>query len=112
MARERTARALGEPLDQRCIRDAVDDVVESVVRHHPIVREPPAVDSFAWPGTQPLRRVAKGLFRRLELVEIGAAELGRRDLCREGLELCTHEKGLPELVQGDRANTHAAIWNE
>src|SRR5437764_919953 len=38
-AREGTARALRELLDERQIGDAVDDVVEAVVRAHPVAHD-------------------------------------------------------------------------
>ena len=48
VADERAPRALREPLDERQLGDAVDDVVEGVVRLHPLDEE---------------RRVARGLLR-------------------------------------------------
>jgi hypothetical protein len=54
--------------------------VEAVVREHPVVRQPPAVDALARPGPQRLRCRAERLLGDLELLELGFGELRRGDL--------------------------------
>jgi hypothetical protein len=80
---ERAAGALRKPLDQWGLGEAVDDVVEAMVRAHPIVREPPAVGALGRLVAQRLCRAAELALGRLQLVQIGLGELRSGNLSRQ-----------------------------
>src|SRR6266540_4840977 len=96
VTREGAASALRQPLDQRRRRDAIDHIVEAVVRPHPLVRQAPAVDALPWLGAQLLGGTAEHALGRFELLEIRLGELRGGELGRKRLELGADEKGLTE----------------
>src|SRR5205823_1011963 len=106
-AREGAARALRELLDERQAGDAVDDVVEGVVRAYPLPHDrAPLLSGLA--RAEILRDLGEVLLGFLELHEILGRYLPRCDLGREGLELGAHHERLVQLLPGDRADADAA----
>src|SRR5262245_26964035 len=109
--RERAARALRELLDEWEVCGAVDDVVERVVRAHPLAHDrAPLVAGLA--AAQLLRDGGEALLRVIELLQLLRRDLRRRDLRREALELGPHHERFVQLLTRDRPDAHAAIRDE
>ena len=113
VADERPAGALRDALDERHVGDAIDHVVEGVVRLHPL-DEQRRVARRPAPCLRPEleRELAEPPLHRVERGEVVRGHLRRRDLGRERLELGTDEERLAELVRGDRADANAPVGLE
>ena len=110
VADERAARALRDALHERQLGDAVDHVVERVVRLHPLDEERRVARRL----TSRVRSELEGQrgeapLDRVELGQIRGGHLRRRDLGGEPLELGADEERLAQLVRGDRADADAAV---
>ena len=90
---ERAARRLRDRLDIGHVGDAVQHVVEGVVRAHPLRHQrAPAVTRFV--RADLLRQPREPLLAHLELGEVLFGHLLRRDLGDERLELRPDEERL------------------
>jgi hypothetical protein len=113
VADERPAGALRDALDERQLGDAVDHVVEGVVRLHPldeerrVARDPPARLV-----AQLERQLAEAPLDHVHLREVVGRHLRRGDLRRERLQLGADEERLAQFLRGDRAHADAAIGLE
>src|SRR5205823_1579717 len=95
--------ALRELLDEREVGDAIDDVVEGVVRAHPVAHDR-AARLAGLARAKVLGDLGEILLRRLELREVVRRHLLRGDLGRERLELGAHHERLVQLLPRDRAD--------
>ena len=101
-AEERPPRALREALDERQARRGVDDVVEGVVRLHPLDEER-RVARLALAGllAQLQGQRPEPALSGIERGEIVAGHSRRRNFGSESLELCPDQERLPQLARRD-----------
>src|SRR4051794_41412168 len=90
LAHERAPGALGEALDEGRLRGRVDDVVEGVVRAHPLTGEA----RVALPAAQREGQLREPDLGRLELRELLLGDPRRGQLGGEALELRADEERL------------------
>src|SRR5207253_3942042 len=90
------------------IRDAVDHVVEAMVRVHPVDRERTAVRA-GLARAQRAGEAREALLSLLELGEVGLRHLLRRDRGDQALELGAEQERLPHLLARERADAEAAV---
>jgi hypothetical protein len=110
IADERTPGALCEALHERHRRRSVDDVVERVIRLHPLDEEARAAGlTAARLGAQCERQFREPPLRRVEGSEVGLRHAGRRHLRRQRLELGSDEVGLAQLARRDRAHPDTPV---
>ena len=111
-AEERPARALGDPLDERKVGRGVDDVVEAVVRAHPVAGQARTLLLAAGPVEQHVGQLGEPLVGGGELGEALLADPRRRELRHQRLELGPDEERLPQLLDRDHPHAHAAVRHE
>ena len=105
---ERPSGALCHLLDERRIGDAVDHIVESVIRAHPLRRQRTSVaPRFACADRAAHSR--KALLRLFELGEVGLRDLRRREAGRKRLQLGAHEERLPHALPRQCPHADPAI---
>ena len=107
-ARERPPRALGDRLDVRHLRGAVEHVVKRVIRPHPLGHQPAPVPARV-ARAQLTRQAGEPLLALLELLQLLERELLGRHLGDERLELRPDEERLAEVVVRERPDAHALV---
>jgi hypothetical protein len=104
-------RLFREPLHERRVGGAIDDVVEAVVRAYPLAHDrPPLLAGLS--RAELLRDPREPALRLLELGEVVLGHPLRGELGREALELRAHEERLVQLLARDRPDAHAAVRHE
>ena len=98
-AQERPSRALGDLLDERDVGRLVDDVVEVVVRAHPVDCQPCPLALAPTAVEQLVRQLLELRLGRGQLVEPGRGHVRRRETGHERLELGADEERLAKLVE-------------
>jgi hypothetical protein len=113
LAEERPSRALGQADDVGRVRALVDDVVERMVRVHPLAHDRavrPA--ALARLSAELAGELGKATLRRLELGHAFLIEARHRKRRRQRLQLGAHEEGFAELLARERADADAAVGDE
>ena len=109
LAGERAPRGARDARDVRGFGGLVDDVVEGVVRAHPLGRERRVVDAVAGVLAQACGQLGEAVLGGVERGEPLGGHARRGPLGREPFELGADEERLAQLVAGERADANAAV---